>query len=130
MSPMVLGFVNDASSNVIGLVDTKSETPPPPRLLRLSLTRIAVPAPPGEESVNSKSPTNVWSMPIVIPTSSMIHSLLSLATFKVTNEGPEPSGIGTGVLLVTTTREGSVQIDGMLESEGIAEGSEDGLEDG
>ena len=124
MLPMVLGFVNDASSNEIGLVETKLE--PPPRLS----ARIAIPAPPGEESVNSKSPTNVWSMPIVIPTSSMIHSLLSLATFKVTNEGPEPSGIGTGVLLVTTTREGSVQIDGMLESEGIAEGSEDGLEDG
>ena len=61
----------------------------------------------------------------------MIHSSLSLATFKVT-DAPIGlfSGIGTGVLLVTTARDGSVQIDGMLESEGIAEGSEDGLEDG
>jgi hypothetical protein len=51
--PMLFGFCNDASSNVIGLVDTKSELPP------CLLMRIAVPALPGEESVNSKSPANV-----------------------------------------------------------------------
>ena len=55
-------------------------------------------------------------MPTEISTSSMTHSSLSFATFKVTDADPE-SGIDTGVLLVTIAREGSKQ-DGAAEVEG------------
>jgi len=58
----------------------------------------------------------------------MTHSSLSFATFNVT-DAPIGllSGIGTGVLLVTTAREGNTQ-DGAADVEGTPD--TDGLKDG
>ena len=58
-------------------------------------------------------------MPTLTSTSSMIHSSLSFATFKVTDADPT-LGIDTGVLLVTIATEGSKQ-------DGAAEGTADSL---